>query len=72
MRAAQRVFEIALEHCPGCGSELKIIAGILELPAIERMLDPPVLPASAPQVGATASSSSTWTTPSERRQCSHQ
>jgi hypothetical protein len=27
-----------MEHCPSCGGELKIIAGILERPVIEKML----------------------------------
>ena len=26
----KRVFELALEHCPNCGGELKIITAILE------------------------------------------
>ena len=31
-------FEIDLAHCPNCGSELKIIASILEAPVIENIL----------------------------------
>jgi hypothetical protein len=33
----KRVFEIDLEYCPNCGSELKIIAAILEQPVIEKI-----------------------------------
>jgi hypothetical protein len=32
------VFDLDLEHCPNCGSELKIIAAILEQPVIEKIL----------------------------------
>jgi hypothetical protein len=33
----KRVFDLDLEHCPNCGgAELKIIAAILEGPAIEK------------------------------------
>ena len=34
----KRVIEIDMEHCPNCGGELKIIAAILEAPAIEKIL----------------------------------
>jgi hypothetical protein len=37
-RPLKRAFEIDLEHCPNCGSELKIIAAILEQPVIEKIL----------------------------------
>jgi hypothetical protein len=33
------VFDIKLQHCPNCGAgELKIMAAILERPAIEKVL----------------------------------
>jgi len=41
-----------MEHCPNCGGELKIIAAILEQPAIEKILTHLGLQARAP---ATAS-----------------
>ena len=44
----KRVFEIDLEHCPNCGSELKIIAAILERPVIEKILTHLGLQARAP------------------------
>ena len=44
----KRVFEIDLEHCPNCGGELKIIAAILEQPAIEKILTHLGLQARAP------------------------
>ena len=44
----KRVFEIDLEHCPNCGSELKIIAAILEQPVIEKILMHLGLQARAP------------------------
>ncbi len=47
-RLLKRVFEIDLEHCPNCGSQLKIIAAILEAPAIERILTHLGLQARAP------------------------
>jgi hypothetical protein len=34
----KRMFEIDMEHCRNCGSELKIIAAILEQPVIEKIL----------------------------------
>jgi Putative transposase len=34
----KRVFNLELEHCPNCGGELKVIAAILERPAIEKVL----------------------------------
>ena len=34
----KRVFNLDLEHCPNCGGELKVIAAILERPAIEKIL----------------------------------
>ena len=38
-RLLKRVFDIDLQHCPHCGAgELKIIAAILERPAIEKIL----------------------------------
>ena len=38
-RLLKRVFDIDLQHCPHCGAgELKIIATILERPAIEKIL----------------------------------
>jgi hypothetical protein len=33
----KRVFNLDLEHCPNCGGELKVIAAILERPAIEKI-----------------------------------
>jgi len=33
-----RLFEIDLERSPNCGSEMKIMAAILEAPVIERIL----------------------------------
>jgi hypothetical protein len=41
-------FEIDLAHCPNCGSELKIIAAILEQPVIEKILTHLGLQARAP------------------------
>jgi hypothetical protein len=35
----KRVFNLDLEHCPDGGSELKIIAAILERPAIAKILN---------------------------------
>ena len=37
VRLLKRVFDLDLEHCPKYGGELKIIAAILELPAIEKI-----------------------------------
>ena len=38
-RLLKRVFDIDIQHCPNCGSgELKIIAAILDRPAIEKIL----------------------------------
>jgi Putative transposase/Transposase zinc-binding domain len=44
----KRVFNLDLEHCPNCGGELKIIATILERPAIEKILTHLGLQARAP------------------------
>ncbi len=44
----KRFFEFDLEHCPNCGGELKIIAAILEQPAIEKILTHLGLQARAP------------------------
>ncbi len=44
----KRVFEIEIEHCPNCGSELTIIAAILERPVIEKILTHLGLQARAP------------------------
>jgi len=46
--AAQRVFELDLEHRPNCGGELKIIAAIQEQPVIEKVLTHLGLQARAP------------------------
>ncbi len=38
-RLLKRVLDIDVQHCPNCGGvELKIIAAILERPAIEKIL----------------------------------
>jgi len=42
------VFEIDMAHCPNCGGRLKIIAAILEQPAIEKILSHLGLQARAP------------------------
>ena len=50
------VFEIDMAHCPNCGSGLKIVAAILQAPAIVNILahlgpqlrPPPRLPTRAP------------------------
>jgi hypothetical protein len=34
----KRVFDLDLAHCPNCGDELKIIAAVLEQPAIKKVL----------------------------------
>jgi hypothetical protein len=47
-RLIKRVFALDLEHCPNCGGELKIIAAILEQPAIEKILTHLGLQARAP------------------------
>ena len=47
-RLLKRVFELDLAHCPNCGSELKIIAAILEQPVIEKILTHLGLQARAP------------------------
>ncbi len=47
-RLLKRVFEIDMEHCPNCGSELKIIAAILDAPVIEKILTYLGLQARAP------------------------
>ena len=39
-RLLKRVFNIDLEHCPQCGSELKIIAAIGKPAVIVRILTP--------------------------------
>ena len=46
-RLLKRVFEIALEHCPQCGGELKIIAAIGEPAVIAKILTHLGLPARA-------------------------
>ena len=38
----------ALEHCPNCGRDLKIIAAILEQPVIEKIVTHLELQARAP------------------------
>lgn len=43
-----RVFDLDLEHCPNCGSELKIIAAIQKQPVIEKILTHLGLQAIAP------------------------
>lgn len=47
-RLLRRVFELDLDHCPYCRGELKIIAAVLEAPAIERILTYLGLQAPAP------------------------
>jgi len=47
-RLLKRVFEMAMEHCPNCGGELKIIAAILEQPVIEKDMTHLGLQARAP------------------------
>ena len=47
-RLLKRVFDIDLEHCPGCGGALKIIAAIEEPAVIVRILTHLGLPARAP------------------------
>jgi hypothetical protein len=56
-RLLKRVFNLDLQHCPHCGAgELKIIAAIVERPAIEKILahlglqaqPPPRAPAREP------------------------
>lgn len=38
-RLLKRVFDIDMQHCPNCGGgELKVIAGILERPVVEKIL----------------------------------
>ena len=44
----ERVFDLDLEHCPNCGGEHKIIAAILQAPAIEKILTHLGLQARAP------------------------
>jgi hypothetical protein len=44
----KRVFNLDLEHCPNCGGELKVIAAILERPAVEKILNHLGLQARAP------------------------
>ena len=56
----KRVFNLDLEHCPNCGGRLRIIAAILEQPAIEKILThlglqarvPPRAPARGSQLQA--------------------
>jgi hypothetical protein len=40
--------ELDLEHCPNCSGDLKVIATILERPAIEKILNHLGLEARAP------------------------
>ena len=44
----KRVFDLDLEHCPNCDSELRIVAAILEAPGIEKILTHLGLQARAP------------------------
>ena len=44
----KRVFDLDLEHCPNCDSELRIVAAILEAPVIEKILTHLGLQARAP------------------------
>jgi hypothetical protein len=44
----KRVFNLDLEHRPNCGGELRVIAAILERPAIEKILNHLGLQARAP------------------------
>jgi hypothetical protein len=44
----KRVFNLDLERCPNCGGELKVIAAILERPAVEKILNHPRAPPRAP------------------------
>ena len=37
-RAVDPLLVLAMEHCPNCGGDLKIIAAILEAPVIEKIL----------------------------------
>jgi len=47
-RLPKRVFESDLEHCPNCGGNLKFIACILELAAINTRLAKPSCPGRFP------------------------
>jgi hypothetical protein len=54
-RLLKRVFEIDLEHRPNCGSDLKIIAAILDAPVIVRIVrGPEGAPRSRPPPTAAA------------------
>ena len=44
----KRVFDIDVEHCPNCGSALKIIAAIEDPPVIIKILSHLGLPTRAP------------------------
>jgi hypothetical protein len=37
-RLLERVFDIDMQHCPNCGSDLKFIAAIVEAPVIGKIL----------------------------------
>jgi hypothetical protein len=47
-RLLKRVFDIDVEHCPNCGSALKIIAAIEDPPVIIKILSHLGLPTRAP------------------------
>jgi hypothetical protein len=48
IRLLKRVFDIDVEHCPNCGSALKIIAAIEDPPVIIKILSHLGLPTRAP------------------------
>ena len=64
-RLLKRVFELDREHCPNCGSRLKLIAANLETPVIKKILThlglqaraAPRSPARGPQLQAATGSS---------------
>ena len=56
-RLLKRVFDIDVEHCPNCGSALKIIAAIEDPPVIIKILSHLGLPTRArPCAGASSRS----------------